>query len=102
MDTLKSRPADELPRLVLLDLDLTDGTGFDVLEAMREDDKLAWVPVVVLTTSNDREDCIQSYETGANGFLTRPLNHHELQEQLDTTIAYWVTTNKTPYAPSTD
>lgn len=96
LDTLTSLPEDELPHLVLLDLDLGEGSGFDVLEAMRNDASLAYIPVVVLTTSNDHADCEQSYKLGANGFLTRPLDHHELQESLHTTISYWLMTNKAP------
>ncbi len=98
IETLHELSPHQLPKLVLLDINLGNDTGFDVLQAMRDHEKLATVPVIVLTTSPDDQDCKQSYHHGANGFLTRPLRYEELETTLHATVTYWIDNNKTPYS----
>jgi CheY-like chemotaxis protein len=63
------------PTLILLDLNLPDMSGIEILKRIKEDDHLRCAPVVVLTTTDDKAEIQRCYELGCNVYITKPLNY---------------------------
>lgn len=82
------------PELVLLDLKLPKVGGFEVLQALRADDRTKYIPVVVLTSSGEDEDMIKSYDLGANSFVQKPVDFEEFVEAAAKLGLYWLVLNK--------
>jgi CheY-like chemotaxis protein len=83
------RAADPLPDLVLLDINMPGLSGFDVLEAVKADERLKAVPVVMLTSSDASADVARAYELGASGYISKPSYFHDLRAVLGNTLLYW-------------
>jgi len=77
------------PSLILLDLHLPRVMGLDVLKQIKEDDRLRKIPVVVLTVSESEEDMVRAYDSGAAGFLQKPVMPEQFEKLLSTVIEYW-------------
>lgn len=84
------------PALVLLDLKLPRVTGLDVLKQIRADARTRRLPVVVLTSSNEDRDIIQSYDLGANSFVRKPVDFAEFVEAARQLGLYWLVLNEDP------
>jgi two-component system response regulator len=84
-----------LPSVVLLDLKLPKIDGLDVLKRIRESPRTRFVPVVVLTSSKQDEDVIQSYEFGANAYLRKPVDFAVFAEAARTLAQFWLVLNET-------
>jgi two-component system, response regulator len=67
-----------LPQLILLDLNLPDISGIDLLRLIKEDKRLSAIPVVILTGSNEDLDIQKSYDLGAGSYLVKPISNHAL------------------------
>jgi CheY-like chemotaxis protein len=83
------RSAETLPDLVLLDINMPGLSGFDVLEALKADQRLKIVPVVMLTSSDASADVARAYELGASGYISKPSYLHDLRAVLGNTLLYW-------------
>ena len=86
--------SDELPVVVLLDLNLPRVNGLDVLRQMRANKKTKVVPVVVLTSSNEQKDIINSYGFGANSFIRKPVKFSEFAEAIRVLGLFWLVINQ--------
>jgi CheY-like chemotaxis protein len=84
------------PTLVLLDLKLPRLSGVDVLTAIREDTRLGHIPVVVLTSSDEKTDLAACYALGCNAFVRKPVEFSEYTQDLRTTLDFWLNVNLTP------
>ena len=71
---------DVRPNLILLDLNLPKKNGREVLHEIKNDANLKAIPVVVLTTSDANEDILESYNLGANSYITKPTRLNQFQE----------------------
>lgn len=80
----------ELPVVVLLDLRLPKMNGFEVLQRMQDDARLKIIPVIVLTSSEDQEDVLQSYCLGAFRFIRKPVDLPPLREALARLGIHWL------------
>lgn len=82
------------PALILLDVNLPKLGGLDVLRRIRADDSTAALPVVVLTTSNEERDIIDSYRLGANSYVRKPVVFGEFVEAARVLGLYWLLVNQ--------
>lgn len=94
----QGRDVNELPALVLLDLNMPRLGGFDVLRAMRQHPVVKHVPVVILTTSKYEQDLVAGYELGANSYVRKPLDFEEFAEAIRQVGKYWLLLNERPRA----
>lgn len=77
------------PNLILLDLRLPKKPGLVVLEEIKKDERLRKIPVVVLTVSKSEEDIARAYDSGAAGFLNKPVSQEDFERLLATVMDYW-------------
>jgi len=82
-----------LPTVVLLDINLPRVNGLEVLERLRGDERTRFVPVVILTSSDEDRDRLRSYEQGANSFVRKPLDFAEFAEAVAHLGIYWMAFN---------
>ena len=85
-----------LPEVVLLDLKLPRLSGLEVLKALRTDPLTQLLPVVVLTSSKEESDLIQSYALGANSYIRKPVDFNEFIEAVRQLGLYWLLLNEGP------
>jgi CheY-like chemotaxis protein len=84
------------PDLVLLDLNMPQMNGKEVLVAMRADPTLASIPVVVLTTSDVERDVVSSYDLGASGYIAKPVDMDQLFNAIHSVEEYWFSAVRRP------
>ena len=84
------------PHLILLDLRLPRVDGIDVLRAIKEDEGLKTIPVVVLTTSEAEKDVARAYYNHANSYLVKPVGFEEFRKLMDDLGFYWMGWNTSP------
>jgi two-component system, response regulator len=82
------------PQVVLLDLNLPRISGHDVLKRVRADSRTKHVPVVILTSSNEDEDVMQSYSNGANAYVRKPVEFGEFSQAVKTLGMFWLLLNE--------
>lgn len=85
-----------LPDLVLLDINLPKVDGKEVLSFIKTDPKLKRIPVVMLTTSSSEKDVIESYESYANCYITKPVDVNKFFEVVKTIEDFWISIVKLP------
>jgi CheY-like chemotaxis protein len=88
------RDVRDLPAVVLLDLKLPKVDGLEVLRRIRSDERTKHIPVVVLTSSDDQRDVLESYRLGANSYVCKPVNFHQFQEAVRRLQFYWLRVNE--------
>lgn len=76
-EMLRKQPADATPILVLLDLNLPDVSGIDILEYLKGDGHLRLAPVIVLTTTDDQSEIKRCYDLGCNVYITKPVDYEQ-------------------------
>lgn len=90
------RDPGELPAVVLLDLRLPKLDGLEVLQRLRADERTRSLPVVVLTTSVEEQDLVNSYRLGANSYVRKPVDFAEFLEASRQLGLYWLLLNRCP------
>jgi two-component system response regulator len=88
-----------LPQVVLLDLKLPKVGGLDVLRQVRAHPLTQHLPIVVLTSSSEEEDILNSYELGANSYVRKPVEFQRFVESIKQVGMYWSLINQTPPVP---
>ena len=84
------------PKVILLDLKLPKISGLDVLRAIRDDERTRLVPVVVLTSSRQESDVLESYNLGVNSYIVKPVNFENFSAAVAQIGHYWLLTNEAP------
>ena len=85
-----------LPKVVMLDLRLPKVDGIDVLRAVRENPDTKELPIVVLTSSKEERDLVETYRLGVNSFVAKPVVFQEFVETVANLGLYWVIVNRVP------
>lgn len=93
LDNHADAPA-TLPSVVLLDLKLPKIDGLEVLARIRTDDRTRLLPVVVLTSSSEERDIVESYSLGANSYVRKPVGFDQFMEAVSQLGLYWVLINE--------
>jgi two-component system, response regulator len=92
------RSFDNAPKVVLLDLKLPKIDGLEILRAIKSDPRTRALPVVVMTSSRQQRDMVESYQLGVNSYIQKPINFAEFQEVIRQLGFYWLAVNQPPPA----
>lgn len=84
------------PQLVLLDLKMPRLDGLEVLHRLRSDERTRLLPVVVLTTSSEDRDRVESYKLGANSYIRKPVDFAQFIDAVQQLELYWLILNESP------
>lgn len=87
-----------LPNLILLDIKMPRIDGLEVLRQLKIHPRLKLIPVVMLTTTDREEEVLSSYESGANGYVTKPMGAKEFFDKMEMIQIFWAQANKTARA----
>jgi CheY-like chemotaxis protein len=79
----------ETPYLILLDLNMPKMNGIELLQVIKNDDELKLIPVVILTSSKEKKDKLDSYNWGVAGYVLKPVGYQEFIEVMKTIDHYW-------------
>ena len=84
------------PRLILLDLKLPKVDGLEVLKRLKSDARTCTIPVVILTSSREERDLVQSYGLGANSYIQKPVDFEQFRDTVKRAGFYWLLINQAP------
>lgn len=90
------RDPEDLPAVIMLDLMLPKIGGLEVLQRIRNNERTKYLPVVVLTSSDEERDMMESYKLGANSYVRKPVEFGEFSEAVSQLGLYWVLRNELP------
>ncbi|WP_298496309.1 response regulator [uncultured Algibacter sp.] len=80
---------DELPDIILLDLNMPKISGIEFLSILKNDDILKYIPTIILTTSSNQKDLLECYKIGIAGYVLKPLKYEEYTSKIEKLLAYW-------------
>lgn len=90
------RKVENGPKVVILDLKLPKVDGLEVLQAMKGDPRTRAIPVVVLTSSNEEKDIVESYRLGVNSYIVKPVDFEKFLVTVKELGMYWLLLNRPP------
>ena len=85
----KLEQKDNLPDIILLDLNMPKINGIEFLKILKKDDVLKYIPTIILTTSNNQKDLLECYKTGVAGYVIKPLKYEDYVTKIERLLAYW-------------
>jgi two-component system response regulator len=91
-----SRDPDEVPQVVLLDLNLPKIGGLEVLRRLRADERTRLLPVVILTSSREDKDLLGGYASGANSYVVKPVDFTQFADAVRQLGIFWLVVNQPP------
>ena len=87
------------PKLILLDLKLPKVDGLEILRQVKSDERTRIIPVVVLTSSKEEKDIVESYKLGVNSYIVKPVNFDTFAKAIAELGFYWMLLNQEPFLP---
>ena len=90
------RDVNQYPKVILLDLKLPKVDGLEVLRRIKADPKTRLIPVVMLTSSGEERDIVESYNLGVNSYICKPVDFEQFTESVRTIGMYWLLLNQPP------
>lgn len=91
------RNIDDRPKLILLDLKMPKIDGLEVLKRIRSDERVKYIPVVILTTSTDEQDILSAYRLNVNAYMLKPVGFNSFVEAIKSMGLFWISLNQRPY-----
>jgi two-component system, response regulator len=95
----KDRDPRDLPKLILLDMKLPKLSGLQILRRIRANERTHLLPVIMLTSSREEQDLIESYRSGANSYIRKPIDYDHFLEAIRQLSLYWLILNEPPPDP---
>lgn len=95
-----NNPPRQIPRLILLDLKLPKIDGQEVLRKLKSSEGTRTIPVVVLTSSREERDIIESYNLGVNSYIVKPIDFEQFTQAVRDVGLYWLLLNQVPNSGS--
>ena len=80
---------DNLPDIILLDINMPKINGIEFLKILKKDDILKYIPTIILSTSNNQKDLLECYKTGVAGYVIKPLKYEDYVSKIEKLLAYW-------------
>ena len=93
----EGRDINHRPRVILLDLKLPKVDGLEVLRKIKSDERTKNIPVVVLTSSKEEKDRVESYKLGVNSYIAKPVDFNQFTKAVQELGLYWLLLNELPY-----
>lgn len=91
-----SRKIEDKPKLILLDLKMPKVDGLEVLRALKADPRTKTIPIVIMTSSHEDRDLIESYELGVNSYVVKPVSFENFAQAVAELGMYWLMVNQSP------
>ena len=95
-DSYSGRSFASPPKVVFLDLKMPKGDGIEVLRAIRSDSRTRAIPVVVLTSSKEQRDVVESYKLGVNAYIQKPVDFDKFRGVIEQMGVFWLMVNQPP------
>ncbi len=92
-------PSNDIPCIILLDLNMPRMNGIEFLHVVKQDDALKRIPVVVLTSSREEQDRLDSFNLGVAGYMLKPVDYQQFVETVRTIDLYWTLSELPPEDP---
>ena len=93
-ESYSNRDSKNQPEVILLDLKLPKISGLEILQEIRKHKETKYLPVVVLTSSDEERDLVESYKLGANSYIRKPVDFEKFQQAILDLSLYWLVLNK--------
>jgi Response regulator containing a CheY-like receiver domain and a GGDEF domain len=90
------RKIEDTPKVILLDLKLPKVDGLEVLKRLKGDERTRSIPVVILTSSREQKDIVESYQLGVNSYIVKPVNFEGFANAVRDLGLYWLLLNQPP------
>ena len=97
---VSSKQPIQIPRLILLDLKLPKIDGQEVLRKLKSNEATRTIPIVVLTSSREERDIVESYNLGVNSYIVKPIDFEQFTEAVRDVGLYWLLLNQVPVSGS--
>jgi two-component system response regulator len=87
----------EMPKLILLDLKMPKVDGIEVLRKLKSDERKRMIPIVVLTSSKEERDIVESYKLGVNAYIVKPVDFEQFVKAVSQIGLFWLILNQPPH-----